>query len=282
MITLKKLMDSIRKRFATTDAFGSASNLADVHIGFLVNEQKGIGLNIFTPTRRFGDQSEDKKSSNFCFCFCCFTWIYHTIRDLVAGIMISDLDYRHCELAFDQEMFSPEDLKPVLGIPYTQSCYVSYGTNLNEKVLMRKPRTFEPRRDKKSLEKSGIRNPDKAYQWIHLRLPYDDVRTLIDFCEAERGKKYDVRALERMPLFPKKLKPVGDWRKQKWHCTNFTVCMLQQIGLLVGLDPNAMTADDVYLYLKGHRCEKKTVITPARMIKEYCSVYTKGNAKQRE
>ena len=182
--------------------------------------------------------------------------------------MISDLEYRHCELAFDQEMFNAEDLKPVLGIPYTQSCYVSYGTNLNERVLMRKPRTFEPKADKKSLQAAGILNPDKAYEWIHLRLPHDDVKSLISFCEAERGKEYDVRALERMPLFPKKLKPVDQWEDQMWHCTNFTVCMLQQVGLMRGLDPNALTADDVYLYLKGHSKEVKTVITPAKMMKE--------------
>jgi len=189
-------------------------------------------------------------------------------------MMMSGLDYRHCELAFDQSMYSQEELQPVMGIPYNESCYVAYGTNLNEKVLMRKPRTFEPRRDRKSLEKSGIRNPDKAYQWIHLRLPYKDVHTLIKYCEAERGKPYDVRALERLLVFPKKLKPEGEWDKQNWHCTNFTVCMLQQIGLMVGMDPNALTADDVYSCLKGHRNERKAVITPARMIQETMDAYT--------
>lgn len=271
----------IRQRFVNDDFFPSTScsDLANVHIGFLVNELKNEGGDIFSPTRRFSENEDaslgccPNKICYYLFCMNIFSFIYTFIRNFVASCMMSDLDFRHCELAFDQDMFDKNELTPVMGIPYTQSCYVAYGTNLNEKVLMRKPRTFEPRRDKQSLQRSGIINPDKAYKWIHLRLPYDDVKDLIKFCEAEVGKKYDLRALERMPLFPKKLKPVDQWEKQHWHCTNFTVCMLQQIGLLNGLDPNALTADDVYIYLKNHKNERRTEITPARKIKEYYDAF---------
>jgi hypothetical protein len=267
LITMSSLRDDgMRKRFVT-DPHAMDYKDGRVHIGFLTNQHKG--WNVFSPTKRFGNKSSEEDvfcpCSSLCFCFPC---IYKGIRNFVASSMMSDMEYRHCELAFDQEMFRPEDLKPVDGKHYTQSCYVAYGTNLNEKVLMRRPRSFEPIRSAQSLEESQIIDPDKAYKWIHLKVARWEVQKLIQFCEAERGKKYDVRALERMPVFPKKLKPSEDWEKQKWHCTNFTVCMIQQIGFLVGIDPNGVTADDVYTLLDGDPNMDKTETTPAKLIKE--------------
>jgi hypothetical protein len=251
-----------RDRFAE-DMHACHTDVANVHVGFLRNER--VGSTVFTPT--FTTPGNDVPTYN-CFT-ACFVAIYQFFRNFFASWMMTDLNYRHCELAFDQSMFRRDQLRPIGGFHYTPGCYVAYATNLNDMVLKRKPRTYEPKRDASSLKQSGIINPDRAYEWIHLSLPRYQVEKMIKLCEGERGKPYDVRALERMPIFPKKLKHARRWHEQHWHCTNFTSFMLQQAGVLVGLDPNALTADDVYLYLKGNRFEQEWQTTPSKRIKEY-------------
>ena len=251
-----------RVRFVE-DVNACHTDLANVHVGFLRNERVGRRTGgVFTPTF-----SANKVPRVNCFLYI-FVSIYHCIRNFVASWIMQDLHYRHCELAFDQHMFSRSDLQPVAGIPYTQGCYVAYATNLNDMELTRKPRTYEPKRDPRLLSQAGIIDPDRAYEWIHMSLPRKQVEKLIRLCEKERGKPYDIRALERMPIFPKKMEPSKRWNRQNWHCTNFTACMLQQVGLLVGLDPNALTADDVHTYLKGNRYEESWQTTPSKKIKE--------------
>jgi hypothetical protein len=250
-----------RDRFVE-DLNACHTDLANIHVGFLRNERVGTHTSVFTPT--FVNNKGHKPN---CFMYI-FVAIYQCIRNLVASWMMTSLHYRHCELAFDQRMFSRTDLQPVAGIPYSQGCYVAYATNLNDMKLTRKPRTYEPRRDTRSLSQAGIINPDRAYEWIHLSLPRAQVEKAIRLCESERGKPYDVRALERMPILPKKLQHSSRWDRQYWHCTNFTAFMLQQVGLLNGMDPNALTADDVYTYLKGNRYEEDWQTTPSKKIKE--------------
>lgn len=250
-----------RDRFVE-DVSACHTDLANIHVGFLRNERVGTRSNVFTPT------FVTNKGPKHNFCMYILVTIYQFIRNFVASWMMTSLHYRHCELAFDQHMFTKSDLRPVAGIPYSQGCYVAYATNLNDMKLTRKPRTYEPRRDARSLSQAGIINPDRAYEWIHLSLPRTQVQKIIRMCEKELGKPYDIRALERMPILPKRLQPSSRWNRQRWHCTNFTAFMLQQVGFLNGIDPNALTADDVYTYLKGNRYEEEWQTTPSKKIKE--------------
>jgi hypothetical protein len=251
-----------------------------VHIGFLKNEQMGTGTNVFTiPDTeqnkmgkgrrgriRRGIISGDIETGEQYYQQALNNSVFHrlrtNIRNYLAGKVMNNMRYRHCELAFDQKMFRK------YGVSYSGHCWVSYSTNLVEKKISRKPRTFAIKKDPVSLKKSGILDPEKAYEWIHLRLPTKDVDTLIKSCESELNKEYDESALERMPFFPKRMKPIKDWHKQQWHCTNFTAFQLQQVGLLRGLDPNVLSADSIYDYLDGHSTQYQIYITPSKQKKE--------------
>lgn len=244
---------------------------ATIHVGFCVNEKKGTRRNRFIPKEYHElvkknirdidigvDENYDlyrryyEYTNSGMWPFSC---MYNWIRDMIAGNMMKDWNYKHCEIAFDQDLFSKHVLRPVNGIPYTEECLVSYGTNMRDGKIFRKPRTFKNRSVKK---KHNI----EPYEWIHLRVSLKSVQRLIAYADQEIGKEYDAKTLEHLLLHPRAIKPVQDWEQQKWHCTNFTIHILQQAGFLRGLDPNCLTADDVYYYLKNNAKESKVFMTP--------------------
>lgn len=288
--------DRRRKRFVDDGIYGGESkgglHYATLHVGFLKNEHKGTTKNHFIPPEyhqmmqqmeieqsyiegetgmsyadpagsdslSFSTSSEYHKARERYRSFTRagpFSSLYNFGRDFIAGNMMKNWTFKHCEIAFDQSMFPRASLAPVDGIPYGSDCLVAFGTNMRDGEIFRKPRTFKPRG-----------GPDEEpYEWIHLRLPVDVIRRAISLSNQEVGKEYDTKPLERMLTSPMPLKPSSQWNAQKWHCTNFTVHILQQVGFLNGMDPNCLTADDVYYYLKDNMHESKLFVTPAAQCK---------------
>ncbi len=268
-------------------------HMATIHVGFLRNENKGTNNAHFIPPDfhemmtyeeiprsvpggsemlSFSKASEFHKARERYRVYTKwgggpFSWVYNKVRDFITSRMMKDMDFKHCELAFDQEMLPASKLVPVNDVPYGPDCLIAYGTNLKDGEIFRKPRTFKPRsvQDKHGNVKSTSGFGDDAYEWINLRYPKRDVQKLVQLIEQEVGKPYDASALERLLVFPKELQARENWDKQGWHCTNFTVSMLQQVGFLNGMDPNCVSADDVYHYLKDNQYESVLFKTPARM-----------------
>jgi hypothetical protein len=266
---------------------------ATIHVGFLRNENKGTTRNHFIPPEyhqmmaKMSHQYEGETGLSYADPMGSdsltfdehsayhkareryrkfnhngagpFSWLYNRGRDFVAGNMMKHWTYKHCEIAFDQSMFPRAQLRPINGIPYGSDCLVAFGTNMKDGEIFRKPRTFRPRGHRYSSPKDD----EEPYEWIHLRLPGDVVRHVIALSNQEIGKEYDTKTLEHMLTSPAKLRPSSQWEAQKWHCTNFTVHILQQAGFLNGLDPNCLTADDVYYFLKENAHESKMFVTPA-------------------
>ena len=245
---------------------------ATIHVGFLRNDKKGTTGNQFIPKEYHQFmQSMDERQMDYHKTreryhqhtrsgAGPFSWTYNKVRDFVAGHMMKDWNFKHCEIAFDQNMFPRAELTPVRGIPYTEDCLVAFGTNMKDGEIFRKPRTFQARMNKPSY---AVRESEEPYEWIHLRVPEGVVRRTIALANQEVGKEYDTKTLERMLTSPVALRPSSQWYAQKWHCTNFTAHVLQQAGFLNGLDPNCLTADDVHYYLKGNMYESTVFSTPA-------------------
>ncbi len=246
-----------------------AHDYETIHVGFLCNEHKGTSNTLFIPQEyhemmhqweRQGAvhgadfdqlQKARERYRSHTRGRGPFSWIYNTVRDFVAGRATRDWDYKHCEIAFDKSMFSQDELHPVNGIPYGADCLVAYGTNMKDGEVFRKPRTFKPRAQR------------DAYKWIHLRVPSNIVHQTIRLANQEVGKEYDTRTLEKMLLSPVPLKSREAWSAQKWHCTNFTIHILQQAGFLIGMDPNCLNADNVYHFLKGNIHESEMFSIPS-------------------
>jgi len=286
--------DAYRTRFVDKELSVPLNGYATIHVGFLRNDKKGTTNNHFIPPEyhdmiaqmeyhqgvdgetgmmrdeaagglglNFSKHTEYHKARERYRKFAHpgpFSWAYNFVRDFVAGNMMKDWDYKHCEIAFDQSMFSRAELVPVNKIHYGPDCLVAFGTNMKDGEVFRKPRTFKPH----NRRYDGIQDP---YDWIHLRIDKNDVRKVIELANQELGKEYDTNTLEHMLVSPSSLKPSTMWDSQKWHCTNFTVHILQQAGFLNGMDPNCLTADDVYYFLKENKHESKVFTTPASAIK---------------
>jgi hypothetical protein len=210
-----------------------------------------------------------------------FSRLYQSVSGWIGKKVMATMKYRHCEIAFeiDLSLFTKEQLQPVDGIPYNANTLVAYGTNLKVKQIFRMPRTFEQYTSSSSSSPGYHRHDhddiidrlkvDRSYEWIHLNVPIYLAKKVVDFCEGELGKGYDKSALERLMVLPKGLETNSfDWKtKQKWHCTNFCVVALQQAGFLTGLDPNILTADDVYSFLEYNKYRKTSYRTPISMRK---------------
>lgn len=278
--------ESERTRFVEKDFWGSKERFCAVHIGFLINDKKGTMQSHFIPPEyeemMMRDIEEAAAGSPLTYSTKSpaykarerymmykgsgpFSWIYGKIRDVVAAGVLRGMDFKHCEIAFDRNMFPSSVLsRPVNGRHYGEDCLVAYGTNLKDGQVFRKPRTFVPRAEYKQSSRASTEEP---YEWIHLMLPESVVRHAIKAADQELGKPYDPKPLERMFTSPTSLKARGEWNKQEWHCTNLTVHILQQIGFLNGLDPNSLTADDVYYYLKKNKHESDLERIPADTLK---------------
>jgi len=292
---------SHRTRFVEDGKEEGSLHYATLHVGFLRNEHKGTTNNHFIPPEYHQTmaQMENERdgmsyatpsgSDSLSFCRDSeyhkareryrqftrkgagpFSRIYNFGRDFIAGNMMKDWTFKHCEIAFDRSMFPRAALAPVKGIAYGPDCLVAFGTNMKDGEIFRKPRTFKPKKKSTSSEHEarsarsfGGSNEEEPYEWIHLRLPREVVQRAITLANQEIGKEYDTKPLEHMLTSPMALKPSSQWSVQKWHCTNFTVHILQQVGFLNGMDPNCLTADDVYYYLKDNIHESKLFITPA-------------------
>lgn len=231
-----------------------------IHVGFLKCPE-GHSIN---PTAVGGTAEDDGYSSEHKGVF---SYMYDAVASWIGKRVMERMRYRHCEIAFevDSDLFSPEQLKPVNGIPYNPNTLVAYGTNLKIQTIFRMPRTFE-QRVADPLDRLKL---DRSYEWIHLSVPKPIARMVIDFCEKEIGKGYDKAALERLLVLPKSLEsdPASWGHEQKWHCTNFCVVALQQGGFLRGLDPNVLTADDVYDFLEENPLRRISYRTPIAMRK---------------
>jgi hypothetical protein len=288
--------DEYRTRFVDKGFSVPPKSYATIHVGFLRNENKGTTKSHFIPPeyhemmatmefqhdasggsglRRdevagaaslsFGKHTEYHKARERYRQFTRagpLSWGYNLVRDFVAGNMMKDWNFKHCEIAFDQTMFPRDQLNPVNKIPYGPDCLVAFGTNMKDGEVFRKPRTFKPR-GHHSLHGGDNGGEEEPYEWIHLRIDRDVVRTVISLANQELGKEYDTKTLEHMLVSPSPLTPSTMWGAQKWHCTNFTIHILQQAGFLNGMDPNCLTADDVYYFLKEHKHESKVFATPA-------------------
>ncbi|MHA1682709.1 MAG: hypothetical protein ACTSUE_17350 [Promethearchaeota archaeon] len=273
-------------------------NYATIHVGFLRNENKGTTKSHFIPPEyhemmaqleyqqgvdgetgmghddvagsaslTFATHTEHHKARERYRQFTRagpFSWTYNLVRDFIAGNMMKDWRFKHCEIAFDQNMFPRSALTPVNNIPYGPDCLVAFGTNMKDGEVFRKPRTFKPRGSRYSgTATASVIKEEEPYEWIHLRIDKDIVREVITLANQELGKEYDTKTLERMLVSPSSLKSSTMWDTQKWHCTNFTVHILQQAMFLNGMDPNCLTADDVYYFLKENKHESKVFTTPA-------------------
>lgn len=253
-----------RNRFVLDRMSDNNLSLSTIHVGFMRNDKKGTRNAEFIPGEFLKHMdAESRYSSQDTEAFRA-SWLRRTVRNVVTGLFMQTQEYKHCELAFDTSMFSHADLKPIDGLRYGKDCLVAYGTNLVHGEVFRKPRTFKPKmvQDEYGNMISSSPNGDDTYVWIHLRVPTRKARDVIWFLDGEVGKAYDPSALERMLLFPKPLPSQYQWDDQKWHCTNLTIMGLQQAGFLTGLDPNCMSADDAYAFLKDDAYESSLRITP--------------------
>lgn len=279
-----------RDRFVLNRLRDDASSFATVHIGFLQNDNKGTRKAEFIPDEFLQHLEEERDSRGGTRSFSRHAdsykarekygrgdddpfntwWIRKAVRNFFTGWFMRSQDFKHCELAFDKEIFPSHTLRPVNGIAYGSNCLVAYGTNLIDGQVFRKPRTFMPKTEERNDGTMTTTSVDgtRTYEWINLRLPRAKVNRIVAFLDGEKGKTYDPSALERMLIFPQSLRSQEDWDYQKWHCTNLTIVALQQAGFLVGLDPNSLTADDVYDYMKDNEYESPLFPTPVEQRKK--------------
>lgn len=139
----------------------------------------------------------------------------HYVEDPLIRSFTKNMIYKHCEIAFTKDL--------IQGTPIPDGNVLAYGI-IRDGTLFGKHRTFS----------------SKQYEWKWISLPQKQCLAMQAFCMAQVGKPYDNAAAKRSAFWPK---ATDD---QQWYCTDFVVSVLQQGGIMRGINPRSQTTDDVY------------------------------------
>lgn len=135
---------------------------------------------------------------------------------------ISGMMFRHCEIGFPPSLFQHTN-NPNL---------IACGIIVNGTVFIME-RTFS--RDE--------------YTIIDISVTRVQIESIFNFCKSQQGKPYDKIGADRSGYWP------TECNYKNWYCTNLTVCALQQGGILTGMNPNAVTVDDIYNFIITKKTE---------------------------
>ena len=96
----------------------------------------------------------------------------------------------------------------------------------------------------------GVRFKSIAYEpekWHIVMLPLTalEVASVLEFCEREKGKKYDWRGI--LDFFAGK----GDGDKNSWFCSEICAAALQQVGRFRFLTPARTSPEALWLAAMG-------------------------------
>ena len=202
--------------------------------------------------------------------------IYLRTKGLI-GLFQNRLHHWHVEAFFNVEEFiSSEKVKD----DYYNDKQMSFGIFRNEEIkdldgstkivpgtVFIKPRSFAsstPRleskyytySDPKRLQMAALGISTEAERGIdHYECLYFDIdrkrfEKVKQWMLLQIGKPYDLWGFRRMLFWPKKADFSSD--PHHWYCVNLIVCLLQRLGIVHYINPNAVTTDDLYEWLKIH------------------------------
>jgi len=85
-----------------------------------------------------------------------------------------------------------------------------------------------------------------AYTWVHLSVPYENAVLAANFADAQVGKPHDPRGIYWAMVWPRRI----DYKS--YYCVNLVAAVLQQAGLIQGINPSYLLPDDLFHLLKDH------------------------------
>lgn len=85
-----------------------------------------------------------------------------------------------------------------------------------------------------------------AYTWIHINVPFENAVHAAQFAEEQVGKPHDPNGIYWAMVWPRRT----DHRQ--YYCVNLVASVLQQAGMLQGINPSFLLPDDLHRLLEHH------------------------------
>jgi len=165
------------------------------------------------------------------------TWM-KTITVKVQDRVLTGMKYMHCEIAFNNSMFTGGTKDESKAIAYYVTAFDREG---NPGTVSKMERTFMSNQYK-----------DR----IILEVPRKKAFLAAEYCEKQMGKPFDDNGSRGIYWI------ADEFNESKFFCVSLTVAALQHSKIISGYDPMKTTVDQLYSIVKRHPLRSDTALVP--------------------